>query len=182
MCQHRHLDPPQQLRVRTGSRASADKVDCTLFPAEAGLSQNPELVVVKVDLSSGWQEGMCKFPIQPIKAWVQWRPPAVCVVKGVEAWQTNTHTQTDTCMFHKRNIRLEKTETPFLRFCYWCSFLPIMMSALLLGFVISLKERGDTSLHLVNAMLIALRVSSLFRVLGNLVILTNTQDMTDDGA
>lgn len=50
-------------------------------------------------------------------------------------------------------------------------YLPIVMSALLLGLVISVKVRGETSLHFVKAMLIALRVSSLFSVLGNFVIL-----------
>lgn len=46
-----------------------------------------------------------------------------------------------------------------------------MMSALLLGLVISVKVKGETSLHLVKAILIALRVSSLLSVLGNVVIL-----------
>lgn len=50
-------------------------------------------------------------------------------------------------------------------------YLPIVISALLLGLVISVKVRGETSLHFVKAMLIALRVSSLFNVLGNFVIL-----------
>lgn len=57
---------------------------CTLLPAEPGLSEDPELVIVKVDLSSWWQEGVCQLAIQSIKAWVEWRPPAVRVVKSVE--------------------------------------------------------------------------------------------------
>ena len=90
-------------------------MDCTLFPAEAGLSQNPELVVVKVDLSSGWQEGMGKLPIQTIEARVQWRPPAVGVVKGVEAWQTQTHTHTDAC-FIKGTSDFKRQKPAFLDF------------------------------------------------------------------
>lgn len=52
------------------------------------------------------------------------------------------------------------------------------MSALLLGLVISVKERGDTSLHLVKAMLMALRVSSLFSVLGNFIILIDSTEIS----
>lgn len=56
----------------------------TLFPAETRFAQDPELVVVKVDLPSRGQEGMSQLSVQPVKAWVQRRPPAVCVIKHVE--------------------------------------------------------------------------------------------------
>lgn len=51
------------------------------------------------------------------------------------------------------------------------SVLPMVMSAVALPSIISVKVSGDTSLHLVKAMLMAFLVSSTFRVLGNLVIL-----------
>lgn len=56
----------------------------TLFPAETRFAQDPELMVVKVNLPPRRQEGMSQLSIQPIKAWVQRRPPAVCVIKRVE--------------------------------------------------------------------------------------------------
>lgn len=56
----------------------------TLLPAEPRLAKNPELVIVKVDFSPRWQEGVGQLAIQPIKTWVEWRPPTVCVVEGVE--------------------------------------------------------------------------------------------------
>lgn len=57
----------------------------TLFPAEPGLPKDPELVVVKVDFSSWWQEGVSQLTIQPVETRVEGWPPAVSVVKGVEA-------------------------------------------------------------------------------------------------
>lgn len=56
----------------------------TLFPAETGFAQDPELVVVKVDLPPWGQEGMSQLSIQAIKTGVQWRPPAVWMIKHVE--------------------------------------------------------------------------------------------------
>lgn len=50
--------------------------------------------------------------------------------------------------------------------------VPMVMSAVVLSPVTSVKVKGDTSLHLVKAMLMAFLVSSTFRVLGNLMILT----------
>lgn len=49
--------------------------------------------------------------------------------------------------------------------------VPMVMSAVALASVTSAKVSGETSLHLVKAMLMAFLVSSTFRVLGNLVIL-----------
>lgn len=56
----------------------------TLFPAETWFAQDPELVVVKVDLPPRGQEGMSQLSVQPVEAGVQRRPPAVCVIKRVE--------------------------------------------------------------------------------------------------
>lgn len=39
------------------------KSDLTLFPAEPGLAEDPELVVVKMDLSSWRQEGVGQLSI-----------------------------------------------------------------------------------------------------------------------
>lgn len=47
----------------------------------------------------------------------------------------------------------------------------MVMSAVAFPSVISAKVSGDTSLHLVKAMLMAFLVSSTFRVLGNFTIL-----------
>lgn len=47
----------------------------------------------------------------------------------------------------------------------------MVMSAVAFPSVISVKVSGDTSLHLVKAMLMAFLVSSTFRVLGNFTIL-----------
>lgn len=51
------------------------------------------------------------------------------------------------------------------------SVLPMVMSAVALPSVTSVKVSGDTSLHFVKAMPMAFLVSSTFRVLGNLMIL-----------
>lgn len=51
----------------------------------------------------------------------------------------------------------------------------MLMSTELLPSLTSEKLRGDTSLHLVKAMLMAFLVSSTFRVLGNLMILRWTR-------
>lgn len=51
----------------------------------------------------------------------------------------------------------------------------MVMSAVALPLVTSVKVSGDTSLHLVKAMLMAFRVSSLFRVLGNFMILDDEE-------
>lgn len=59
----------------------------TLFPAEAGLPEDPELVVVKVNFSPWWQEGVRQLAVQPIETRVERRPPAVRVVEGVETWK-----------------------------------------------------------------------------------------------
>lgn len=56
----------------------------TLFPAETRLAQDPELVVVEVDLPPRGQEGMSQLSVQPVKAGVQRGPPAVCVIERVE--------------------------------------------------------------------------------------------------
>lgn len=49
--------------------------------------------------------------------------------------------------------------------------VPMVMSVVVLLSVTSVKLSGDTSLHLVKAMLMAFLVSSTFRVLGNFKIL-----------
>lgn len=72
---------------------------------------------------------------------------------------------------HKIICQPAKVHMPNVLALFLHIYLPIVMSALLLGLVISVKARGETSLHFVKAMLIALRVSSLFSVLGNFVIL-----------
>lgn len=56
----------------------------TLLPAEPGLAEDPELVIIKVDFSPRRQEGVSQLAVQPVKTRVERRPPAVCVVKGVE--------------------------------------------------------------------------------------------------
>lgn len=56
----------------------------TLFPAEPGLPQDPELMVVEMDLSPRRQEGVGQLSVQAVKARVKRRPPAVGVVEGVE--------------------------------------------------------------------------------------------------
>lgn len=135
---------------------------CTLFPAEAGLAQNPELMVVEVDLSPWWQESVGQFTIQSIKTRMQWRPPTIRMIVCVKP-----------CNARKRGLASDTRNRCLYARCL-VSFpadLPIVMSALLLRSVTSVKVRGETSLHLVKAILIALRVSSLFSVLGNFKIL-----------
>lgn len=56
----------------------------TLSPTEPGLAEDPELVVVEVDLSSRRQEGVSQLAVQTVETRVKRRPPAVGVVEGVE--------------------------------------------------------------------------------------------------
>lgn len=58
----------------------------TFFPAEAGVPQYPVFVVIKVDFSVGWEEGMGKLPCCSIKAMVNERLQTVCVVDRVETY------------------------------------------------------------------------------------------------
>lgn len=144
----------------------------TLFPAEAGLAQNPELMVVKVDLSPRGQEGVGQLTVQTIKTRMQRRPPAIRVIVRVESCKHVRGLASNTQNADQTETRCNGTSRLYAQ-CLG-SFpdgLPIVMSALLLRSVISVKVRGETSLHLVKAILIALRVSSLFSVLGNFVIL-----------
>lgn len=45
----------------------------TFFPAEPGISQYPVFMVIKMDFSIGWEEGMGKFPCCSIEAVVNER-------------------------------------------------------------------------------------------------------------
>ena len=56
----------------------------TLFPAEPGPPEDPELVIVKVDFSARRQEGVRQLAVEAVEARVERRPPAVRVVKSVE--------------------------------------------------------------------------------------------------
>lgn len=57
------------------------------FPAEAHISQNPVLMVVKVDLACRWEESMGQFSGDAVETMVQVGLQAVCVVDGIEACQ-----------------------------------------------------------------------------------------------
>lgn len=61
------------------------KTCVTFFPAEVGVPQYPVFVVIKVDFSIGWEEGMGKLPRCAIKAVVNERLQTVRVVDRVEA-------------------------------------------------------------------------------------------------
>lgn len=60
------------------------------FPAEAHVSQNPILMVVKVDLARRREESMCQFASDAVETVVQVGLQTVCVVDGVEACQKET--------------------------------------------------------------------------------------------
>lgn len=82
----RSARPLQRHRVRASTEVCVvPPVSAgTLFPAEPGLAEDPELVVVKMDLSSWRQEGVSQLAVQTVEARVERRPPAVGVVEGVE--------------------------------------------------------------------------------------------------
>ena len=84
----------------------------TLFPAEAGPAEDPELLVVEVDLPAGGQEGVGQLPVQTVETGVQRRAPAVSVVEDVEPYtHTHTHTRTHTHTHTRTHI--------------WISYLPL---------------------------------------------------------
>lgn len=56
----------------------------TLFPAESRLAQNPELVIIKVNLAEGGQECVCQLPIESVEAGVKRGKPAVSVIERVK--------------------------------------------------------------------------------------------------
>lgn len=58
----------------------------TFLPAEPGVPQDPILVVVEVDFSVGWEEGVGQFPRGAVEAVVGQGLQAVRVVDGVETW------------------------------------------------------------------------------------------------
>ena len=67
-----------------------------MFPAEAGPAEDPELLVVKVDLPAGGQEGVGQFPVQTVETGVERRPPAVSMVEDIEPYtHTGTHKHTE---------------------------------------------------------------------------------------
>lgn len=57
----------------------------SFFPAEAHVSQNPVFMVIKVDLSCWWEEGMSQFSRYAVETMVQVGLQAVCVVDRVKA-------------------------------------------------------------------------------------------------
>lgn len=50
-------------------------------------------MVVKVNFSPWWQEGVRQLAVQPIETRVERRPPAVRVVEGVETWKQETEVE-----------------------------------------------------------------------------------------
>lgn len=75
---------PQQQFTETQKNVHA------FFPAEAHVSQNPILMVVKVDLARRREESMCQFASDAVETVVQVGLQTVCVVDGVEACQKET--------------------------------------------------------------------------------------------
>lgn len=131
-------------------------------------------MVVKVDLSTWRKEGVGQLTVQSVKTRVQRRPPTIGVIVRVEPCLRKRRVSCkkwEIKKLHKIICQPAKVHIPDVLALFLLIYLPIVMSALLLGLVISVKVRGETSLHFVKAMLIALRVSSLFSVLGNFVIL-----------
>lgn len=57
------------------------------LPAKAHVSQNPVLIVIKVDLSSWWKECVSQFSCDAIETMVQVGLEAVGVVDGIESCQ-----------------------------------------------------------------------------------------------
>lgn len=75
---------PDQANPRLNPRHPPRAPWVTFLPAEPGVPQDPILMVIKVDFSVGWEEGVGQFPCGAIKAVVGQGLQAVRVVDGVE--------------------------------------------------------------------------------------------------
>lgn len=148
------------------------------LPAKAHVSQDPVLVVIEVDLSSLWKEGMGQFSRDAVETMVQVGLEAVGVVDGVES-----------CQGRKTKRSAPARAAPFRNDGDFPSLFiplrppicgrsrtftfpaggrsPILMSASSSAGT-SLKLNGETSLHRAKALAIPRRVSLAFiRFVGN---------------